>query len=197
MDPLVQQLGTEPHYPELTIFLSCLLKDQGSAPGPVIIWRRDYAGIGFTLWVQERGFSTILSFIEPQDNSGWKKPQEVSSPTTCSKPGESWGLIRLLRFIPSPRMQTAQSQCTPSSSAWLSSLWKYFSLHPFKTTLASICAHCVSSSHHALLQKAKLHLLGILLEGCSLHIGKDFLRTDQPILFPNSAARKITGLPGH
>lgn len=45
------------------------------------------------------GFSTISFFKEPQDNSDWKKPQEASSPTSCSKQGQSRGLIRLLRDL--------------------------------------------------------------------------------------------------
>lgn len=33
----------------------------------------------------------------PEDNSGWKGPQEIFSPTSFSKPSQLWGLTKLLR----------------------------------------------------------------------------------------------------
>lgn len=45
---------------------------------------------------------------ESWNNSGWKEPQEISSPTSCSKQGQPWSQTRLLRPLSSQVFQNLQ-----------------------------------------------------------------------------------------
>jgi len=58
-----------------------------------------------------------------QDNSGGKRPQEVCSPTSCPRQGQSWGHNRLLRFWSHLALKTlkdgdAQRLWATCATAW-------------------------------------------------------------------------------
>ena len=77
--------------------------------------------------------------IGSRGNSGWKRPQEISSPTSHSKQGSceiSRGCSGLHpACLEKIMMETARSGWTTCFNAWLSSWGKVFSFHAVRTFL--------------------------------------------------------------
>lgn len=100
--------------------------------------------------------------MSSQDDWGWKGPQKVSSQTSWSKQDHVWEDSRLLGASSSCGLEiTKDGDCKTSLSnqPWLSTWWKRFSLYPAWTSLFSIYASFLPTSHRAPLRKAWLKKL--------------------------------------
>jgi len=95
-------------------------------------------------------FLVVASSVDPesQDNSGWKGPQEVASPTSCSKQGQLWSQTRLLRAL---SRQVLKSSRDGDGTASLGSLLYCLAVLRVKSfsSLLSTYAHYVSLPHPA------------------------------------------------
>lgn len=119
---------------------------------------------------------------ESQDNSSWKWPQEVSSPTSWSKRGQLWGQTRLLRAFSS---QVLKSCKNGAGTASLGSLHHYLAVLMEKrfSSLLSTYAHYFWLSHPAPSWGAQLWLLVDSLQplgGCKVPQRCLLSRPNQP-----------------
>lgn len=144
-----------------------------------------------------------LGLTVPQDSSGWKGPQEISSPTSCSsrvscevRPGCS-GIYPVKSWKP-PGMEMPQPPCA-SCGTDCPCGEKVFPYIHFEY-LVSIYACCSSTSCHTPPQGAWLHLFyalpigtGELLLGLPAKL--PFLQAEQaPVLQPHLTGQVLQPL---
>lgn len=99
--------------------------------------------------------------VESWENSGWKWPQEVSSPTSFSKQHYIWEQTRLLRAFSIWVLKTSKEPVQLWETwccAWLFSWWKSFS----PSWTPHFNSHLLSS-HHSLESTDWLYLPDSLL----------------------------------
>lgn len=102
--------------------------------------------------------------------TGWKRPQDIFSSSSCLKEAQLWSQTRSLRALNEslkpPWMETAWPPWEACYLTWMSWHWKSFFFYLALTSLVPVCACCLWSSRFTFLWRPCLHLLDNLLQSC-------------------------------
>ena len=72
----------------------------------LFLYKSRFFSKGEILWC----FNNWKIKIGSQDSSGWKGPQQVSGPTSCSQQGQLWGQNRLLQGLMQSGVENLQGR---------------------------------------------------------------------------------------